>query len=78
MYDTLLDDFEDDAARASDVAESFSKLPVDESDEDGVSRLDRSDDEIELEKLKSEDELLAEEAESWSDDPVRMYLTQMG
>ena len=25
-----------------------------------------------------QDDLLAGEAESWSDDPVRMYLTQMG
>ena len=83
MYDALLDDFEDDAATAVDEEETFAKLEVDEvedpdledDDADGASSgaSDSQGDE-------DEDELLvgAEDTESWSDDPVRMYLTQMG
>ncbi len=79
MYETLLDDFEDDVPRSSDVEEGFRKLPEDDNDDDPVLALAEpiADGEIQLE---SPDELLSgiDEAESWSDDPVRMYLTQMG
>jgi RNA polymerase primary sigma factor len=83
LYDALLDDFEDDAATAVDEEETFAKLEVDEvddpdledddSDSSGGRTADSSGDE-------DEDELLvgSEDTESWSDDPVRMYLTQMG
>ncbi|MBW3596494.1 MAG: sigma-70 family RNA polymerase sigma factor [Planctomycetes bacterium] len=78
MYETLLEDFEDDATRPGEEEdEGFGQSVDDELDEadelesDGQAR-DQSD--------EDEDELLAplEETESWSDDPVRMYLTQMG
>lgn len=81
MYDTLLDEFEDDAARTPDDEDSFEKL----SDDDDTS----DDDECDLDdpgqqdgdpdvRETDEDLLTAEDGESWSDDPVRMYLTQMG
>ena len=79
MYETLLDDFEDDSLRSADVEEGFRKLPVDEDDDDvvAVAAARAVDGEVQLE---SSDELLSafDDGESWSDDPVRMYLTQMG
>ena len=79
MYETLLDDFEDDSLRSADVEEGFRKLPVDEDDDDvvAVAAARAVDGEVQLE---SPDELLSgfDDGESWSDDPVRMYLTQMG
>lgn len=82
MYETLLDDFEDDVPQAAEVAAGFQKLPLDDGDDDENgpgSLVDASvgDGDIHLE---SPDELLSDvdDAETWSDDPVRMYLTQMG
>ena len=79
MYETLLDDFEDDSLRSADVDEGFRKLPVDDDDDDvvAVAAAQAGDGEVQLE---SSDELLSgfDDSESWSDDPVRMYLTQMG
>ncbi len=80
MYDTLLDEFEDDTARTPDEEESFEKLSVsaEPADDDGLL-VEPNEQEAEAE-LKVEDEGLLPSAasESWSDDPVRMYLTQMG
>ncbi|MEZ6087464.1 MAG: sigma-70 family RNA polymerase sigma factor [Pirellulaceae bacterium] len=78
MYDSLLDDFEDDAPR-DDAVEGFRKIPLDDDADDDDPGLD-ADQVAEGEvQLESPDELLAEvESDSWSDDPVRMYLTQMG
>ncbi|MBM4087938.1 MAG: sigma-70 family RNA polymerase sigma factor [Planctomycetes bacterium] len=78
MYDSLLDEFEDDAARVPDDEESFDKLSVDEAvaHDDSLDDPDRTDLDPEL---KPDDDLFdSEDGESWSDDPVRMYLTQMG
>lgn len=79
MYETLLDDFEDDSLRSADVEDGFRKLPVDDDDDDvvAVASSRAGDGEVQLE---SPDELLSgfDDSESWSDDPVRMYLTQMG
>ena len=79
MYETLLDDFEDDSLRSADVEDGFRKLPVDDDDDDvvAVASSRAGDGEVQLE---SSDELLSgfDDSESWSDDPVRMYLTQMG
>lgn len=79
MYETLLDDFEDDSLRSADVDDGFRKLPVDDDDDDvvAVAAAQAGDGEVQLE---STDELLSgfDDSESWSDDPVRMYLTQMG
>jgi len=79
LYETLLDDFEDDSLRSSDVDDGFRKLPVDDDDDDvvAVATAQSVDGEVQLD---SSDELLSgfDDSESWSDDPVRMYLTQMG
>ncbi len=63
--------------------ESYQKLSLDD-DETGEVDVASDDDGLAAEgevQLESDEELLAaaeEEAETWSDDPVRMYLTQMG
>ncbi len=61
---TLLDQFEDDETRK--------RIPAEGLDEPGL---------VAEEEVKEKQELAKAEAaaaESWSDDPVRMYLTQMG
>ena len=81
MYDTLLDEFEDDAARTPDDDESFEKLSDDDdTSEDEECDLDDPGQQDEDPDLRAaDDDLLgSEDGESWSDDPVRMYLTQMG
>ena len=85
MFDTLLDEFDDDSQRApDDDIERFQKLPIDEEGESSGADRMPEDDGLAAEgevQLDSDEELLAaaeEEAETWSDDPVRMYLTQMG
>jgi RNA polymerase primary sigma factor len=84
LYDALLDDFEDDAATADDEEETFAKIEVDDVDDPDVEEDDDADDsssEGETEARSDDDDetlLTAEDTESWSDDPVRMYLTQMG
>ncbi|MAD81255.1 MAG: sigma-70 family RNA polymerase sigma factor [Pirellulaceae bacterium] len=81
MFDTLLDDFEEDVSR-TDEEDGFQKLSttVTVDDEEGVVRTEQSDTTPAETTDNEEDEFLlaAEESESWSDDPVRMYLTQMG
>ncbi len=83
MYDALLDEFEDDPTRASDDDDGFQKLSVeasdDEDDDDELSDDSGDDSDEDLSNQLDEDALpSAEDSESWSDDPVRMYLTQMG
>jgi RNA polymerase primary sigma factor len=82
LYDTLIDDFEDDATGTVEE-ESFASPPVSEavaSDEEQEDQTSDDDDLNQQVKAKSNDEdlLVADDNESWSDDPVRMYLTQMG
>ena len=82
MYDTLLEDFEDDLkTRTSEEEEGFTKLPVAEAEEEDLDT-DGQDTASDTKKAASDedDEFLisADDNESWSDDPVRMYLTQMG
>ena len=80
MYDALLDDLEDDRTPNTDEAVDLADKAVDVDDDDVVDdivcELDADDDG----EPKPEDLLLAVagDHESWSDDPVRMYLTQMG
>jgi len=80
LYDALLEDFEEDVTRASREEESFDKLPVggvesDDADDDADEESQGS----ESSKFDEEESLVAtDDNESWSDDPVRMYLTQMG
>ena len=82
MYDTLLEDFEDDAARVRDDSEEFSAAAeVDAVDDDLESDDLDSDNSSESADGSADDsESLEDEvnSDSWSDDPVRMYLTQMG
>jgi RNA polymerase primary sigma factor len=80
LYDALLDELEDEGTPASDEAvELADKDDVEDDDlqDDLLAVADDADSDADLKP----DDLLAatgEEAESWSDDPVRMYLTQMG
>ena len=78
MYNTtLLEEFEDDATGTNNSAK-FEAAPDDEESVDAqmstTGTLALADDEA----MKAEEMLLQAESESWSDDPVRMYLTQMG
>jgi RNA polymerase primary sigma factor len=80
LYDALLDELEDDGTTsAEDAVELADKEDVVDDDDLGEDLLVTADADAEAD-LKSEDLLMSagEEAESWSDDPVRMYLTQMG
>jgi RNA polymerase primary sigma factor len=81
LFDALLDDFEDDAPR---VHEDDFVNPVEAELDDDLGLDDDLvvagvDADLDL-KLDDDDDLLAavDDSESWSDDPVRMYLTQMG
>ena len=81
MFDTLLDEFEAAADQSpQDLAGAgFRKLPVDSDDDDAATAAVAAEVAEGQVQLDSPDELLAvDESESWSDDPVRMYLTQMG
>ena len=68
MYDTLLDEFDDDARVAVDT--SFE----DPDDSDVLTEV--ADVDVEVDDDLSLTDI--DDGESWSDDPVRMYLTQMG
>ena len=75
MYDTIIQEFDEETTRTRGVATSFDEtvsnddLPVESADGNPPEDEDKAD-----------DGLLADidETDSWSDDPVRMYLTQMG
>jgi len=82
LFDALLEELGDDAARAVSDQDEFDVtavglLHVDETEDDD------DDGQIGDESGSSDDDDLGElslddESDSWSDDPVRMYLTQMG
>ena len=74
MYNPIIDDFDNDAAPSRDA--EIQVEPIVEVDEE-LNEVSKS---MEPEtKSKQQDELLVpDDSESWSDDPVRMYLTQMG
>ena len=83
MYNTLLDDLEEEVTPGQEEAVELVDKVVEDTDavdvDDDLLVVDASaNGDIEAD-LKAE-ELLAGEGdnESWSDDPVRMYLTQMG
>ena len=81
MYDSLLDhDLEDETTAVVDVATDIDEKPLDDEDEtDSLTETDDADTaEADANDLDSESLLEAADGESWSDDPVRMYLTQMG
>jgi len=79
LYDALLDELEDEGTPSpEDAVDLADKDEVDEVDDDVVD--DVAQVELDPEADLKADELLmsSDDNESWSDDPVRMYLTQMG
>jgi RNA polymerase primary sigma factor len=82
LFDTLLEEFEDEATRTSEDEETLHTLPLEEVDEPDEELAETPVEiEPELPVQETEEELLAvieDDNDSWSDDPVRMYLTQMG
>lgn len=83
MYDTLLDEMHDDLVPHSEVTAELAEksIDADDSDDDDLNN-DMStvsgDDQDDVDTKDAEILLGADDNESWSDDPVRMYLTQMG
>ena len=79
MYDALLDELEDEGTTSPDEAVDLADKE-DVVDEDEDLRDDVAEVEVDADAELQSDELLSpsDEGESWSDDPVRMYLTQMG
>jgi RNA polymerase primary sigma factor len=79
LFDSLLDEMDDDvSAHVDDAVELVDKdVELDGGDDDLIVA-DSGDNDLDLDGKA--DDLLEEtaESESWSDDPVRMYLTQMG
>ena len=83
MYDTLLDEFEDETTRTRVTATPFDETAVegveDEDTDDTTTTATADPDESDADVSEGEDLLAGiDENDSWSDDPVRMYLTQMG
>jgi len=81
LYDALLDELDDDSPASVEETMELAEEPVDELDLDDVDLPPPDpDEEAEIEaELGAEDLLgIVGDEESWSDDPVRMYLTQMG
>jgi RNA polymerase primary sigma factor len=81
LYDALLDELEDEPTpNQEEVSELVEKPAVDLDLEDDLDGVELGVD-LDLDLDPKTEDLLAvvdEENESWSDDPVRMYLTQMG
>ena len=79
MYDALLDELEDEGTPSPDDAVDLADKEdvVDEDEDDLRDDLTEVDPDADPD-LQGDELLLVEEGESWSDDPVRMYLTQMG
>ncbi len=90
MYDSLLDELEDDVVsnpqeveelteKAVDAEEAEAELLGDDGEATAIAQRDSEQDGDASNDTASEtEEVLAEQVENWSDDPVRMYLTQMG
>ncbi len=83
MYDVLLEGIDDDSLPRPEEALELAEDVVDVLDDDvelDPSVLVEDDEDHEAEIDVNAEDLLSdiEEVESWSDDPVRMYLTQMG
>lgn len=82
MYDTILDEYEDESTRTRIADQPFDEAIVapDVDDDDVVDNqvgVEAADD---TELTGEAVDLIAplDGADTWSDDPVRMYLTQMG
>jgi RNA polymerase primary sigma factor len=68
----------DDAVPHDETNTLTEKTADDVEDDDGLDVLDGAETDNLDDGDDENDPLAAEEGESWSDDPVRMYLTQMG
>jgi RNA polymerase primary sigma factor len=90
LYDSLLDELEDDVVSNPQEVEDLTEKVVDAEEADAdllvdetevavlpEGELDREAD-AEVDTGTDAEEMLTEQVENWSDDPVRMYLTQMG
>jgi len=84
LYDALLEEFEDDSTRTPEEEDGFAIQPLAEVEveevDDELEPVDGPVDQDVTVKVDEDGDLLAglDDNESWSDDPVRMYLTQMG
>ncbi|MBN2475407.1 MAG: sigma-70 family RNA polymerase sigma factor [Pirellulales bacterium] len=79
MYDALLDDLEDDApSNADETIELAASLDNEDEDLVSESSADDVDPDAGLDSRTDDPLEGVGDTESWSDDPVRMYLTQMG
>ena len=89
MYDSLLDELEDDVVSNPQDVEDLTVKVVDAEEADADMLVDEepgvlaegdidAEAEAEVDSGTDTDEVLIEQGENWSDDPVRMYLTQMG
>ncbi|MFP6669068.1 MAG: sigma-70 family RNA polymerase sigma factor [Pirellulales bacterium] len=82
LYNTLLDELEDvaqqdNSAEALALVQKPEEVELQATDEEDTAGPTEELDEAEIEAGAAE--LLADDdSDSWSDDPVRMYLTQMG
>jgi len=79
LYDTLLDELEEDSTPNQEEVSDLAEKPAFDLD-DYLDSAELATD-LDLDLDPNAEDLLAvveEEGESWSDDPVRMYLTQMG
>jgi len=79
LYNSLLEDFEDDAAPVTGADAAFvqatTTVAASEDDESAGSTPVTP---VVAEEEEAESLVAETDNESWSDDPVRMYLTQMG
>jgi RNA polymerase primary sigma factor len=83
LYDALLDDLEDDGTPQTEEAVDLEDKSdgLEDIDEELQEELTETAQESDPEAEARPEEILAGvegDVESWSDDPVRMYLTQMG
>jgi RNA polymerase primary sigma factor len=83
LYDSILEEFDEDAVRAPEEEEGFAVqavVEIDIADDDAEIDVVETAADVEVPVKLDEEELLSlsDDSESWSDDPVRMYLTQMG
>ena len=77
MYDAIIDhDISEDSSVSPDVVQSLASGMGDESDEENLVAAVGS--QLEANEETDDEESLLGDTDTWSDDPVRMYLTQMG
>ena len=79
MYDTLLDDLHGDSPEHRDGSIELAQTSHDDFEEDLIPEAAETLEETTFTEDEFEEEETIETVdENWSDDPVRMYLTQMG